>query len=207
MPPDMPLPHVVGKDLGLTCTGLATAGRVMRTAKIGMKGLTLLPLAGRVVEIVWLGHQIAEASLLTTEELHVTGALYRRPDLVMLEAPDVSRGYGGLVERIQLYHETLRRLIDIDVPFATVPSPVLKGYSTGNGGVDKKKRRVMAAVAELWPEYGKVNDDESDAIVLAAMGLDRLAGIRRVPDAQAEKWLNHGSIQWPASLLIPGGMG
>jgi hypothetical protein len=193
-------PHIVGEDLGLTCAGIATAGLVKRTAKIGKPGITKLPLADRVDEIMWLGHQIAETSLLTTDEMRATGAPYRRPDLVVIEAPDVSRGYGGLVERIQLYHDVVSRLAQVRIPFAIVPSPVLKGYATGNGGIDKKKARVMAAVAELWPEYGKVNDDESDAIVLAAMGLDLLTGQRRVPDKQALAWLNRSSVQWPTDL-------
>ena len=188
----MTQPHVVGLDTGLTCTGLATAGRTTRTAKIGQKGVTILPLAERTRAIIRLGANIVDQCCEPT----------CRPDLVVMEAPETSRAFGGLIERIQLYHEIARSLLDMRIPFAIVPSAILKGYATGNGGVDPKKKRVMAAVAELWPEYGKVkvNDDESDAIVLAAMGLDWLTGQRRVPAEQCAKWLHHKSNQWPAGV-------
>lgn len=192
--------HVVGLDTGLTCTGLATAGRVMRTARIGQKGVTLLPLRLRTKAIVDIGANVVNRCHLTRDEAPDVIHWQRRPDLVVMEAPDTSSAFGGLVERIQLYHEIARSLLALCIPFAIVPSAILKGYATGNGGVDPKKKRVMTAVAELWPEYGKVNDDESDAIVLAAMGHDWLTGQRRVPDAQALGWLNRTSVQWPTDV-------
>lgn len=196
----MTQPHVVGLDTGLTCTGLATAGRTVRTARIGQKGVTLLPLHLRTKAIVDIGANITNQCYLSHEEAPDVPNRWRRPDLVVMEAPETSRAFGGLIERIQLYHEIARALVGARIPFAIVPSAVLKGYGTGNGGVDQGKRRVMAAVAELWPEYGKVNDDESDAIVLAAMGLDWLTGQRRVSDVRALDWLYRPSIQWPAEI-------
>lgn len=193
-------PHVVGLDTGLTCTGLATAGRTSRTARIGQKSVTLLPLLLRTKAIVDIGANVVNQCYLSRGEAPDVPDRLRRPDLVVMEAPETSRAFGGLIERIQLYHEIARSLLSLAIPFAIVPSAILKGYATGNGGVDPKKKRVMAAVAELWPEYGKVNDDESDAIVLAAMGLDWLTGQRRVPDAQALDWLYRASIQWPARI-------
>lgn len=193
-------PHVVGLDTGLVCTGLATAGRTMRTAKIGQAGVTKLPLGQRTKAIVGLGAAIVNQCYLSSDEMPDVLDPWRRPDLVVMEAPDVSNSFGGLVERIQLYHEIARRLVEIQVPFATVPSPILKGYATGNGGVDRGKKRVMAAVMETWPEYGKVNDDQADGGVLAAMGLDWLTGQRRVPDTQALDWLHRPSIQWPTGV-------
>lgn len=195
----MTQPHVAGLDTGLTCTGLATAGRTARTAKIGQKGVTILPLHLRTKAIVDIGANVVNQCYLSRDEAPDVPDRWRRPDLVVMEAPETSRAFGGLIERIQLYHEIARSLLALCVPFAIVPSAVLKGYATGNGGVDPKKKRVMAAVAELWPEYGKVNDDESDAIVLAAMGLDWLTGQRQVPDVQAA-WLHRTSIQWPTRI-------
>lgn len=200
-------PHVVGLDTGLTCTGLATAGCVMRTAKIGQIGVTKLPLAQRTKAIVDLGGAVIRQCYLSASEAPDVSDWWRKPDLVVMEAPDVSRGYGGLVERIQLYHEIARTLADLGVPYATVPSPVLKGYATGNGGVDPKKARVKAAVAKLWPEYGalgEINDDQADGGVLAGMGLDWLTGQRRVPEAQSTKWLHHKSNQWASDVRWAG---
>jgi hypothetical protein len=197
------LPHVVGIDVGLTCTGVATAGRVMRSARIGQKGVTLLPLAERIEAIMSLGSAILDEAYLKPEEVPArTPAAWRRPWLVVMEAPDTSNAFGGLTERIQLYHEVARALIDRRIPLAILPSAILKGYASNNGGVDRQKRRVMAAVRGTWPEYGNVNDDEADAAVLAAMGLDKLTGQRRVPDGQAADWLNRHSVQWPSE--IPG---
>jgi hypothetical protein len=188
----------------LTCTGLATAGLTARTARIGRKGVTLLPLAARTWVIVNLGSEIVRRCHLFDDGVLNPSSEGCKPDLVMMEAPETSRAFGGLIERIQLYHEIARSLVDLGIPFATVPSAILKGYATGNGGVDPRKKRVMAAVAELWPEYGKVNDDESDAIALAAMGLDWLTGQRRVPDAQSADWLYRPSIQWSTDVRWAG---
>lgn len=197
----MKQPHVVGLDLSLTSTGIATAGRVTRTARVGQDGVTRLPLADRTRAICDLGRLICFHAHLLPEEAGA-GAHFDeyRPDLVMIEAPDVSRSSGGLVERIQLYHEVVRLLVLNQILFGTVTSPVLKGYATGNGGMDKGKKRVLAAVAEQWPEYGKVNNDEADAIVLAAMGRDWLTGQRRVPDGQSASWLHRPSTQWPTGV-------
>lgn len=199
----MTAPHVVGIDIGLTCTGVATAGRVMRTTRIGKQGVTLLPLPTRVEAIMDLGAAILHHTYLSPDEAPPrTPVAWRRPWLVVMEAPDTSNAFGGLTERIQLYHEVTRALVDRHVPLAILPPAILKGYATGNGGVDRGKKRVMAAVREAWPEYGKVNDDEADAAVLAAMGLDKLTGQRRVSDAQSDAWLNRPSVQWPTH--IPG---
>lgn len=150
-----------------------------------------------------LGDAILDQAHLTADEAPSRHPrAWRRPHLVMLEAPDTSSAFGGLVERIQLFHEVTRSLVASRIPFATVPSAILKGYATGNGGVDPRKKRVMAAVRELWPEYGVLNDDESDGAVLAAMGLDRLTGLRRVSDDRSADWLARTSIQWPAVLPV-----
>jgi hypothetical protein len=192
------LPHVAGMDTGLTSSGVATAGLVMRAHALGQKGVTLLPLAERTDAIIRLGAQVVDLALLRPDEGGLKPSRY--PDLVVIEAPDVSRSYGGLVERVQLIHEIQRTLLELGIPWATVTSAALKGYATGNGGVDPKKKRVIAAVEQLWPEYGEVNDDKADGAVLAAMGLDWLTGVRRVPDEQAAKWLRHKSGQWPADV-------
>lgn len=185
------LPHVVGLDLSLTRTGIATAGADTRHAHVGQDGITTLPLHKRTDAIVWLGEQI-ELEWLWGGEW---------PDLVMIEAPDVSRGYGGLVERVSLYHEVCSRLIKHEIPFGTVPSPVLKGYATGNGGHAGGKKRIIDAVKEVWPEYGtEIKSDEADAIILANMGLHRLVGRGRVDGERETKWLLHASNLWPSEL-------
>ncbi len=206
---DETLPHVVGLDTGLTCTGGATAGRVVRTVRIGQAGVTKLPLMDRVETITDLGRAVLDWMYLTPEESPPRyPKAWRRPDLVMMEAPDTSSAFGGLVERIQLYHEIARALVEMRVPLAIVPSAVLKGYATGNGGHQGGKKRIIAAVNELWPEYGKVNDDEADAAVLAAMGLDKLTGQRRVSPERSAEWMDlprpngRPPVQWPEGLLV-----
>jgi hypothetical protein len=205
------MPHVVGIDTGLTCTGAATAGRTVRTTRIGQVGVTKLPLMERVGTVISLGAAVLDWAYLnwvhlTPEDEVMAPVGWRRPDLVMMEAPDTSNAFGGLVERIQLFHETARALVKVRVPLAVVPPAVLKGYATGNGGHQGGKKRIIAAVNELWPEYGKVNDDEADGAVLAAMGMDKLTGLRRVPAAQSAEWMDlprkngHPPVRWPANL-------
>ena len=49
-----------------------------------------------------------------------------------------------------------------------VPPKTRAKYATGNGGADK--RAVLAAVRAAYPQFTIRNDNEADAVVLAAIG-------------------------------------
>lgn len=198
--------YVTGYDLSLTRSGVAHGGDLIGTAALGIAGVTNLPLAQRYRTI---SHLSTDLTVLGTNPGMQPGHTpdYRArelPALAMIEAPDTSRAYGGLPERLYLYGKLVERLDAIGIPVATVPSGVLKGYATGNGGSQGGKARLRGPAQELWPEYfpegRKVTHDEVDALVLAQMGWDWLTGRSRVPAQQRTDWLARPSIQWPAEL-------
>lgn len=197
-------PYVAGVDTSLTSTGVVLMGGRTLATTIGQEGTTLLPLERRTLAIAEQAAQIFDA--VTAQRLPSGRPVQPRshPALVLIEAPDVSNSYGGLVERVSLTYELTRALVDFGVPVGWVPSAVLKGYATGSGGSRDGKTRVRAAALGLWPELGidkakpkKSQFDLADAAVLAAMALDVLGLGRRVPSPQADEWLCRATIQYP----------
>ncbi|MUL39602.1 hypothetical protein FZ103_00135 [Streptomonospora sp. PA3] len=163
----MSAPRVIGLDVSLTGTGIASSLGWCET--VGQAGLTGLPLAQRDLAIVHLARIILET----------TGA----PDLAVIEAPAYSRSGGGSHERSGLWWRIVRHLLAQGVPVAEVTPNQRCLYATGKGSATKGA--VVDAVARRWPQYATGgNDNACDAVVLAAMGADRLGHpTARVPVA------------------------
>lgn len=205
------LPHVVGLDLSLTKTGIGWSGLHTGAARHGREGVTTLPLPQKLDAIDALADHILD---LCWNPRHPDGsplwASERRPTLAVLEALDVSSSHGGLVERLWLHHDVVKALHGGGVPVAELPSGLLKGYATGSGstrtidGVEHKTR-VKNAVMQFWPEYHAarvqwsaraLDDNESDAAVLAQAGLEWLTGAGRVPGNHSA-YLRRPTARWP----------
>lgn len=191
---------VAGVDPSLTSCGVTTLGRWSISGCTGSKGVTALPLQERIAKV----HQLADDAIrLLTDPFHVFGW----PVLVLVEAPDASRSYGGLVERISLTCLITQKLVDRQIPVGWVPSAVLKGYATGKGGGEidgvEVKRVVLREAQRIWPELGIANTDQADSAFLAAMAADVLGLGRVVPDDQSAQWLYRDSIQYPGSVRPP----
>lgn len=64
------------------------------------------------------------------------------------------------------------RVIDLcekhDIPVITVSTTAVKKYVTGNGGC--KKEIATLAIVRRWPEVEIVDNNQADALVVAAMG-------------------------------------
>jgi hypothetical protein len=205
--------YVAGFDLSLTRSGVAHAGDRSGSATLGREGITKLPLSQRfhtiktmATDLVILGTSpdiLGISPTMWTERVPDYRAR-EMPALAVIEAPDTSHSYGGLPERLYMYGCVLESLSAMGIPIATIPSPILKGYATGNGGHKGGKLRIKEGAAENWPEYfadrRKVTHDEVDAIVLARMGWDWLSGQSRVPAEQRAKWLARAGTDWPAEL-------
>lgn len=146
--------NVVGLDLSLTATGVATeAGCEVLAAKI--RGCERL---------AWIRDQ---AILVVLNE----AAVYppRRADLVVIEGYSFgSRGrtlyqigeLGGVI-RLALHEQ--------GIPFVEVPPSTLKKYATGHGNAGKGEV-LAAAIRRLG--YDGHDDNEADALWLRAMALD-----------------------------------
>lgn len=199
--------YTVGIDTSLTASGVACLGSRVGAVTIGRSGITRLPLAARMRAVDELAASLVERATGRWPGGAPAPRWASRPPLpllALLEAPDTSGSYGGLVERVYLVCRTTELLDAMGVPVGWVPSPILKGYCIGKGGgkIDgvPAKKAVKTKTAELWPENEIKDDNQADATVLAAMALDMLGHERRVPDEQADNWLFRSAIEWPTSI-------
>lgn len=169
-----PAPHplVIGLDLSLRTTGIAhmTPGSVT-TDIVTAAGTGLLRLRR-------LAHYIRN---------RCEGAA-----LVCIEGPAYHQGVGaGYHERAGLHWLVLDRLWRTNTPVAIIGPSVLKAYATGRG--NSGKDAMILAAARRFPTFAGDNN-QADALWLAAIGLDHLTGQTVVPAAHRTKL---ASVDWP----------
>lgn len=166
-------PCVVGIDPSLSSTGLATTDRLLR----------LKPPRGLVgsARIRWI----------------VSAATAWAADLYVIEGPAYSRQLGaGHHEAAGLWWALRMELDQRDIPVAVVPPNVLKKYATGSGNASKDQ--VLAAVVRRYAHMPITGNDEADAYVLYAMGLDYV-GHPPLPVPQSQR-AALASVDWPKAL-------
>lgn len=179
-------PRVLGLDLSLTGTGIA---------RIGAEGVELLTTVRPGKRI---GHERIDYILNAIHEAQ-RGALL---DLVVIEGPSYgNQGKGrqrGHHERAGLWWLTTHGLWGIRGAYAVVAPMARAKYATGNGGASKAE--VLAAVRERYGHLvtaGVRNDNEADALTLAAMGVDHLGGdLPEVPAVNRQALLK---ADWPST--------
>lgn len=166
--------NLVGLDLSLTATGVAS--------RLGVT--TLKPGALRGMErLAWIRQRV---------ELAVKGLDPQDwADLVAIEGyafgrPNQASHLGELGGVIRMYlHEQA-------VPFVDIPPKSLKLYATGRGNAGKPEM-LGAAIRRL--DFGGSDDNEVDALWLRAMALDHYgAPLCEMPEK------NRGAIakiEWP----------
>lgn len=162
--------RVLGVDLSLTSTGIAGPGWVDRLVPFGLSGLPRLR---------WLRDAVLD---------RVDDGV----DLVVVEGLAYSRTTGKAAERAGLWHLVVERL-DLMVPWAQVSPTARAKYATGKGNAPKDA--VLAAVVRRFPGVPVSGNDEADALVLAAMGLDHLGCPPVVMPAAHRAVL--GGVVWP----------
>lgn len=157
--------RVVGVDPSLTGTGLAElkfpdsgpAWGLIRT----FPSKPAKTLAARHRRLSDLAHEISDAILQAPNH----------PDLVVIESPAYSRNMGSMHDRSGLWWLVVSIVIDA-VPVLEVAPTVRAKYATGMGNAGKDA--VLLAVERRWPEAGVKDNDEADAVTLAALGADML---------------------------------
>lgn len=179
-------PDVIGLDLSLTSTGIATADR---TYTVGCA----LPKAATQ------GERCERLAAIRDEVLKVVGPpgwwLHDDPTpLVVMEgfsfgSPQGATDAGGLGWLIRV------TLHEAGVPFAVVPPNTLKLYATGKGNAGKDDMK-LAALSRAGLEFtGKGSSDECDAWWLRALGLDHLgAPVVEMPAANRAAL---EKVEWP----------
>lgn len=172
-----PTPKVLGLDLSLSCTGVAGPGWTDTIKPGNLRG---------VERLLWIREQIIDRWL---------GDV----DLVVIEGPSYgNQGNGrqsGHHERAGLWWMVRCTLHVAEIPTAVVPPATLKRYATGKGNADKAS--VMREVARRFPWF-EGGEDEADAVVLAALGADRLGAPMAVLPATHRAALD--AVDWPAGV-------
>ncbi|MDX2550180.1 hypothetical protein [Streptomyces stelliscabiei] len=155
--------RVAGIDVSLTGTGVATLG-----------GTTLITSKGRRKDSI--AQRRTRIKGIVDEVITAVGTV----DLAVVEGPSHHSVGGSVWDRAGLWWRIVDRLCAADIPVAVMPPMSRAKYATGNGG--SRKEAVMDAARR---RYGAVldNDNEADALVLRAAGLDWLGQpLSEVPD-------------------------
>ena len=151
--------HVVGLDLSLTATGIAhtyPGGSIVETiTSTGLRGDTTFDRACR------LGY-------LTNKILDNLGDAR----LIVIEGPAYSRANPGMHDRSGLWWLVVDAIYNRGYELAVVTPTSRAKYATGKGNAGKDQ--VLLAVARRYPDVEVTNNNEADALVLAAMGARRL---------------------------------
>ncbi len=149
----MTIPHVVGLDLSLASTGVASSrGTVNRVRSHPSAEVTTLSRL-RIIRAQVMDH-------------------VRHADLVVVEGLSLASQSGQHLTRAGLWHLVMDEIDSACIPWAEVPPTVLKKYATGKGNADKDT--VLLSVARRFPDYPIRGNDEADAVALVAMGSDWL---------------------------------
>lgn len=178
---------VVGLDLSLTGTGIATAAGVRTIVSSGRKGAPLRTRHARLADIA------TQVSFAVTEAA-LAGGDPRARALVVIEAPAFSRITGHQHDRSGLWWLVVDELLHAAHLVAEVPPTTLKKYATGRGNADKGAM-ADAAARRLPDVETRGQDDVVDALWLRAMGCHRYGfPLAAVPKAHAAAL---DAVAWP----------
>lgn len=171
--------NVVGLDLSLTATGVATEAAVEVLVTADLRGCERLT-------------YIRDQVMLAVGNAYTLEREPARADLVVIEGFSYgSKGssvyeIGGLGWIIRL------DLWNAGIPWVEVPPSTLKKYATGHGNAGKGEV-LAAAIRRL--DYEGHDDNEADALWLRAMALDWYGAGTPVPQAHREALLK---VDWPS---------
>lgn len=160
---------VLGIDSSLTATGLAIVDLddilAPEVHTIASKPGDLPGIDGRVQRQARICRQLLD---------HATVAfLDAEPPLVVIEQPAYSSRTGHQHDRSGLWWRIIDRLLERQANIVEASPTSRARYATGKGNASKDE--VLLAVARRYPHVDVSNNNEADALVLAAMGAD-LAG-------------------------------
>lgn len=154
--------RIVGIDLSLTATGLASIDNNDGVLSVQTEVIETKPddgtLYGRHIRLESIAAAVARFSK------HAT--------LVVVEGPSYSSAGRGTWDRAGLWWWVVSVLTLTGTPMVEIPPTTAKKWATNNGGA--KKPAVAVAIGRLWPDVSLRDDNDSDALVLATMGAQRL---------------------------------
>jgi Holliday junction resolvasome RuvABC endonuclease subunit len=185
--------RVVGIDLSLTSTGLASAGDEVKLARI-RSAAPKTPRHPRTNKPLppTLEQRRERLGLLCAKIL--TFVMLEEPNLVCIEAPAYSSNVGSMHDRSGLWWLVVNGLFANGIPVTEITPTQRAKYATGKGTNDKDK--VLAAVIRRYPDIEVTGNDVADALALAAMGRRRLGQPleESLPKPNLEAMVN---VRWP----------
>ena len=174
---------VLGIDPSLTSTGLAV---VDTEDRLVVDVQTVLSKGGKSDSIEQRLDRIRRIGA------HVMTVGFRA-DLVVIEQPAYSRTAGHMHDRSGLWWFLVNATLGSQRIVVEVAPTTRARYATGKGNAGKDE--VLLAVAKRYPHVDVTNNNEADALVLAAMGADHL-GAPLVDLPQTHRAALDG-VQWP----------
>jgi Holliday junction resolvasome RuvABC endonuclease subunit len=187
---------VIGIDPSLTATGIA---RVDTEDQLYATTTTIASRGSKDADLTSRRDRLAK--LVRDIDAHVLGLPY--PDaapttLVVIEAPSLGQTrQGGTLDRHGLWWMLIDRIHTLRYPVVAVPPTCRAKYATGKGNADKDT--VLLAVARRYPHVDVANNNEADALALAAMGARSLGQpIDDLPQAHLEAMVK---VPWPARAV------
>ncbi|NEY33044.1 hypothetical protein GTU99_12725 [Streptomyces sp. PRKS01-65] len=167
--------RVAGLDISLTGTGISTLGGTTRVPTTGRRKDTILQRHTRM-------KHITDTVLIEVGDVH----------LACVEGPSHHSVGGSVWDRGGLWWLIIDGLCARDIPVAVIPPMSRAKYATGNGG--SRKAAVLEAAQR---RYGAIlpSDDEADALILRAMGLDWLG--QPLAEVPAGHRAALAGCQWP----------
>ncbi len=146
--------HIIGIDLSLTATGIARTDGSRQGAECfteRSKGKATDPLSVRSERLTDLYHAITSCV----------------PDngVIAIETPAHNQTSGHHHDRSGLWWLVVSGLVPYHKIYE-VSTTQVKKYATGKGNASKAE--VMIAAVKRYPEFDITNDNEADAVILAA---------------------------------------
>lgn len=178
---------VAGIDPSLTSAGVAilTNGQPTYLASHGFPGHNA---ASYQIRSRRIRKQVMDVSV---------DVLRYKPDLVIIEEhPYAVRISAGEFDRSGLWHGLYGRFDAHDIPVVVMNNSTAKKWITGRGNA--KKPDIVAAVTEWWPDVPVANDDEADALGLAAIGAFHL-GDPMPFEVKPRHTTGLSAVHWPRS--------
>ena len=144
---------IIGLDLSLTASGVARIDDEPRCWRVRSKGKSTDTLAQRSNRLARIDEEIRFAI--------PAGAA------IAIESAAHAASTGHHHDRSGLWWLVVNTLVEQDHRVYEFTPTQVKKYATGRGNASKME--VMAAVIKRYPQFDVADDNEADAVVLAAM--------------------------------------
>ncbi len=175
---------ILGIDPSLRCTGIALASRGGDIAAQRFPTVAVGTLREQREQVRYIVGSILRAVPMTL-------------DLTVIEEPYVPQhGAGEVVVRSWVYGLLVDQLFERG-PVVKVSAKTRAKYGAHNGNADKKA--VEAAVREAFPNIAIRDNNEADAIVLAAMGA-RYLGVPIDGTPSKAQLQAMTAVHWPTQM-------